>query len=158
MNRDHPGMELNMIFGIPIPLLPFLGACLYGDAAAYYGGLNDAERAELETQGRTFGLFAWFYRYLYNILPAEKRADYRKIYQAQQMKAIMGGQELKRLYGALVKHELRFVPVKGADLAYRLYPDTALRTFCDWDIWFHPDDCERALAVLKEEGWRIPEL
>ena len=47
-------------------------------------------------------------------------------------------------------------PIKGADLAYRLYPDAALRAFCDWDIWFHPDDCERALAVLSEDGWNVP--
>ena len=33
-----------------------------------------------------------------------------------------------------------------------------MRTFGDWDIWFHPDDCERALAVLAEDGWKIPEL
>lgn len=151
-------MEPNMNYGIPIPLLPFLGACLYGDAAAYYVGLNEAERAELEAQGQSFGLVAWFYRFLYNVLPAGKRAEYQKIYQSQQLRALMGGQELKRLYGALSKHGLRFAPVKGADLAYRLYPDTALRMFCDWDIWFHPDDCERALPVLKEEGWRIPAL
>lgn len=24
-------------------------------------------------------------------------------------------------------------------------------------IWFHPDDCEHALAVLAEDGWKVPE-
>jgi hypothetical protein len=42
-------------------------------------------------------------------------------------------------------------------LAYRLYPDAALRAYGDWDIWFHPDDCERALAVLAEDGWMVPD-
>ena len=147
----------NIDYGILTPLLPFLGACLYGDAPAFYGGLNESERAELEAQGKCFGLTAWFYRYLHEVLPEEKRAKCRRIYQARQAKAIMGAHELKRLYGVLASHGLRFVPIKGADMAYRLYPDTALRVFNDWDIWFHPDDCGRALEVLREDGWTIPE-
>lgn len=71
---------------------------------------------------------------------------------------MMGAQELKRLYRVLASHDLRFAPIKGADLACRLYPDAALRVFGDWDIWFHPDDCGRALAVLAEDGWKFTEL
>lgn len=145
-----------MNYLIPSPLLPFLGACVHGDAASFYCSLSEPERAELEAQGNGFGLTAWFYRYLLDVLPKEKRTEYQKIYQAQQARALMGGQELKRLYKVLADHGLRFVPIKGADLACRVYPDAALRTFCDWDIWFHPDDCNRALAVLKEDGWMIP--
>ena len=150
--------NINYDYGIPTSLLRFLGACVYGNPATYYGGLNEAERAELDIQGRTFGMTAWFYRYLSKVLPEEKRLAYQKIYQARQVKALLGAHELKRLYGVLASYNLRFVPIKGADLAYRLYPDTALRVFCDWDIWFHPDDCERALAVLAEDGWKVPEL
>lgn len=145
-------------YGIPTLPLRFLGACAYSDAGAYYAGLTKAERVELEGQGRTFGLSVWFYRYLYDVLPEAKRAEYQKYYQARQVKAMMGAQELKRLYHVLSDYNLRFVPIKGADLAYRLYPDAALRVFGDWDIWFHPDDCDRALPVLSEDGWKIPEL
>ncbi len=144
-------------YGIPGELLRFLGACIYGDAPAFYGALNESERTELEAQGKRFGLATWFYRYLHDVLPEEKRAEYQKAYQLRQLKAIKGVLELKRLYGVLASHGLRFVPIKGADLAYRLYPDNALRAFNDWDIWFHPDDCERALEVLKNDGWTIPE-
>ena len=147
----------NYDYGIPTSLLLFLGACAYGDPVAYYGGLNEAERAELEAQGIAFGMTAWFYRYLCNVLPEEKRLAYQKIYQARQVKALLGARELKRLYGVLTSHGLRFAPIKGADLAYRLYPDAALRVFCDWDIWFHPDDCDHALDVLAEDGWKVPE-
>ena len=144
-------------YGIPTHLLQFLGACAYGDAKAYYAGLNESERAELEGQGKRFGMSAWFYRYLLDVLPDAKRTEYQKLYQGRQVKALLGAQELKRLYCVLAAHGLRFVPIKGADLAYRLYPDTALRVFGDWDIWFHPDDCERALAILAEDGWFPPE-
>jgi hypothetical protein len=143
-------------FGIPTPLLRFLGACVYGNPKEYYAGLTEAERSELDEQGRGFALSTWFYRYLHDVLPDEKRDAYQKIYQARQIKAMMDAQELKRLYHVLSAHSLRFVPIKGADLAYRLYPDAALRAFGDWDIWFHPDDCERALAILMEDGWKIP--
>lgn len=144
-------------YSIPSVLLRFLGACVYGDSQSYYLGLSEAERSELEKQGHFFGLTTWLYRYLYDILPEEKLAKYRTLYQARQIKAMMGEQELKRLYRVLTSHGLRFVPIKGADLAYRLYPDAALRPYGDWDIWFHPDDCERALTVLAEDGWTVPE-
>jgi hypothetical protein len=144
-------------YGIPTSLLRFLGVCVYGDPVAYYGGLNEAERAELDAQGKMFGMTAWFYRYLCNVLPEEKRQAYQKIFQARQVKALLGACELKQLYGFLASHGLCFTPIKGADLAYRLYPDAALRVFCDWDIWFHPDDSEHALAVLAEDGWKVPE-
>jgi hypothetical protein len=144
-------------YSIPTLLLRFLGSCVYGNARAYYAALNESERAELERQGRGFRADAWFYRCLYDVLPDEKRAEHRKTYQMRQINAMTGALELKRLYRVLAEHGLRFVPIKGADLAYRLYPDAALRPYGDWDIWFHPDDCERALAVLAEDGWTVPE-
>ena len=124
----------------------------------YYTGLNKSERVVLDAQGRSFGMTAWFYRYLCSVLPDEKRLAYQKVFHARQVKAMIGACELKRLYGVLASHGLRFAPIKGADLAYRLYPEAALRNFCDWDIWFHPDDCERALDVLAEDGWKVPEI
>ena len=143
---------------IPTLLLRFLGACIFGEAAAYYCELNKTEQVELDAQGRKFGMAAWFYRFLYVVLPEEKRTAYQKIYQARQVSALIGARELKRLYGVLSSHGLRFVPIKGADLTYRVYPDPALRIFCDWDIWFHPDDCERALVVLADDGWKVPNV
>lgn len=144
-------------YSIPTLLLRFLGACVYGDGMAHYAALKEADRTDLEKQGKYYGMTAWLYRYLYDVLPVEKREEYRKTYQMRQLKAIAGAQELKRLYRVLAGRKLRFVPIKGADLAYRLYPDTALRPYGDWDIWFHPDDCEHALAVLAKDGWKVPE-
>ena len=43
-------------YGIPTSLLRFLGACVYGDPVAYYGGMNEAARTELDLRGRTFGM------------------------------------------------------------------------------------------------------
>ena len=145
-------------YEIPILLVRFLGACVFADAKSHYSGLNESDRVKLENQVKCFGMDTWFYRFLHDILPEEKRAEYQKIYWARQMKAIQGKQELKRLYRSLTAHGLRFAPVKGVDLAYRLYPDAALRTFSDWDIWIYPDDCKRTLDVLAEDGWQVPQL
>lgn len=152
-NKGYRSMDNK--YGVPVTLLRFLGACVYGDARAYYAGLKEAGRAELEEQGKCFGMIPWFYRYLHDVLPEGKRAEYQKNYQARQIKAIMEAKELHRFYQELVSRGLRFVPIKGADLAYRAYPDAALRVVGDWDIWFHPEDCERALAVLAEDGWKV---
>lgn len=138
----------------PILVLRFLRACIYGNASTFYCSLSNSEFSELEELGNRFHLEAWFYRFLYKDLSEEKCAKYRKKYQARQVKALMLTQELKRLYQVLEANNLRFVPIKGIDLAYRLYPDTALRTFGDWDIWFHPDDCNRVQTVLEQDNWK----
>lgn len=142
-------------YGIPGPLLRFLGACIYGDARAYYAGLDESGRAALAEQWNSFDMTAWAYRYLYDLLPETLQAKLRTDYQTRQLRAMKGAPELKRLYRVLAAQGLRFAPIKGADLTYRLYPDAALRVFGDWDIWFHPDDCDRALAVLSEDGWKV---
>jgi len=153
--HDADNNDMSHDYHIPITLLDYLGSCIYGDPKSYYIGLNEDKRAELEVQGKNFGMTAWLYRYLCDVLPETKRTEYQKIYYARQVKALMSAKELNRLYSILSVHNLRFVPIKGADLAYRLYPDAALRTFNDWDIWFHPDDCEHALSVLTGDGWEV---
>lgn len=143
--------------GMPVLLLAFLGACIYGDAETYFLHLDEANRKKLERQGRYYNMSPWFYRFLYQVLPEEKKAEYRKIYLERQAAAVFNAREMERLFGVLSEHGLRFVPIKGADLAYRLYGDAALRRFVDWDIWFHPDDCKTALDVLASDGWRVQE-
>ena len=145
--------ETDMRYGIPVPLLPFLGACMFGDAATFYGGLDGPRRAALESQCGAFGMKVWLYRYLHDVLPDEKRTEYQMIYRRRQVQAITCARELERLCCLLRENGLRFVLIKGADLAYRVYQDAALRHYGDWDIWFHPDDCLRAQEVLIADGW-----
>ena len=146
-----------MNYGVPVGLLRFLGACVYGDAAAYYRALDESGRAALEREGCAFGQQAWLYRFLYDELPEERRAKYRKVYQLRQAQAVQGEHALRIFFDELSAHGLRFAPIKGADLTWRIYPDAALRHGNDWDVWFHPDDCEKALDVLAETGWQAPE-
>ena len=145
-----------MNYGVPDHLLGFLGACVYGDAAAYYRALDESARAALEREGCAFGQQAWLYRFLYDELPEERRAKYRRVYQLRQAQAVQGEHALRIFFDELSAHGLRFAPIKGADLTWRVYPDAALRHGNDWDVWFHPDDCAKALDVLAETGWKAP--
>ena len=52
-------------YGIPSTLLQFLGACIFGDAKKYYSSQNEFRCVELKAEVSSFGLSAWFYRYLY---------------------------------------------------------------------------------------------
>ncbi len=145
-------------YKIPCLLLKFLSSCLYGDATAFGRSLSAAEFKQLLREGEIFGMQAWLYRGLAEILPPKRRAQYQNFYQYLHFQAFRGEAELRRLKQILTEHQLRFVLIKGADLAYRLYPDAALRQFIDWDIWFYPADDERALTVLAADGWRFSEL
>ena len=145
-----------MNYGVPADLLRFLGACVYGDAAAYYRALADTARAALEREACAFIQQAWLYRFLYDELPEERRAKYRKVYQLRQAQAAQGAHAIRQCFDELSARGLRFAPIKGADLTWRIYPDAALRHGNDWDVWFHPDDCEKALDALAETGWQVP--
>jgi len=64
--------------------------------------------------------------------------------------------ELCRVERLFARNSIAFCPIKGADLARRVWPDSALRTRCDLDILVHPKDQHRAIALLKEDGWKAP--
>ena len=61
---------------------------------------------------------------------------------------------LQQLYLLLEKAELPFVPIKGIDLAYRIYPMAAMRPFSDFDIWVRPGDIKKFCQLLEEDHWQ----
>lgn len=60
---------------------------------------------------------------------------------------------LRRLFTFFEERNIRFALFKGTDLAYRVYPSPSLRSFGDIDIFFHPDDIDRARQELLKDGW-----
>ena len=141
---------------IMTPLIPFLGACIYGDAEKFYARLDHSNQKELETQAKRFGMSPWLYRYLSDVLPDDVRSECQRVFQMRQAESMRAIRELDRLCYVLRNSGLRFALIKGADLAYRLYPEAALRRYGDWDVLFYPDDCGRALEVLSKDGWEVP--
>lgn len=56
--------------------------------------------------------------------------------------------------GTLEADDIRAIPLKGAVLAERLYPDPTTRPSSDVDILIRPQDLDRAIACLDRVGYR----
>lgn len=54
------------------------------------------------------------------------------------------------------QHQIDFCPIKGADLAWRVYPRGMVRLKCDLDILIRRADCDRVQRILAAEGWQAP--
>ena len=83
-------------------------------------------------------------------------SGFRLAYQALERRQERQREALEKLFVRLEEAEIPFVPIKGADLAFRVYPDSALRPFGDWDIWVRRSDLGGFLALLERDGWRCP--
>ncbi len=114
---------------------------------------SPAELEDFCRQAQNNGAGTIYYYYLKDKLPLPYRDTFRNAWQSDciyMMKQEMGFQTICR---KLESEKIRFAPFKGADLSFSVYPDPALRTFCDWDILLHPDDCEKAQELLNQDGW-----
>jgi len=94
-----------------------------------------------------------FVRYLQNRLPEPFYQEFRQLYSQESLKCLIESKELNDLYALLESEKIPFLPIKGADWIFRLYPDQALRPHIDWDIMFHKEDCPQVIALLQERGW-----
>jgi len=83
----------------------------------------------------------------------ERHADFRNDYMHASMKELPLSVESARIAKAFRKANVRFAPIKGADLAESCYPDPAVRIRCDIDLLVHPDDIDLAVRTAEEEGW-----
>lgn len=101
-----------------------------------------------------YGLERFFYYYANSSLPEALRTPFQTAYQFQAFQALKQEHALKQLKTLFQQHRIRFCPLKGVDLAYRLYPAPALRPMGDIDLLIHPEDCQAARAVLAEAGWQ----
>ena len=58
--------------------------------------------------------------------------------------------ETSRATALLEEAGIDHIPLKGSVLR-SLYPESWMRTSCDTDILIHPEDCEKAIALLCEK-------
>jgi len=94
-----------------------------------------------------------FIQSLKNSLPESFYPTFRERYQKETLKRLFEHEDLSGFYHLLESEKIPFIPVKGADLAFRIYPDQALRPHGDWDILFRKEDCPRVLKLLQAHGW-----
>jgi len=136
-------------------ILKFVSETWFGSPAEFFATLPAEEQSRLLQLIMEYKLEALGYYTLNQALPASEAAAFQKKYQANAVSSLKNKVALKSLYQLFEEKKIRFAPIKGADLAWRCYPSAALRSFCDWDILIHPDDCLRALEELANAGWKV---
>ena len=64
--------------------------------------------------------------------------------------------ELQNLVRGFTRHEVEFVILKGAVLAFLAYPDSSLRSVSDIDLLVRPEGLAKALKLIEEAGFKCP--
>jgi len=63
---------------------------------------------------------------------------------------------LRELAARFREEAIRFCPIKGADLAWRVWPESIIRCQSDLDLWIHPEDFPKAIEAARRMGWEAP--
>ncbi|GEM_PF-5441422 len=89
-------------------------------------------------------------------LPENVAATAKQRFLTQQARDLAQQQTMQQIAQLFAANQIHFCPIKGADLAPRVYPHGALRPRGDLDILIQLDDRKRALALLQQAGWEQP--
>ena len=143
-----------MQYRIDSLLVKQLHAFVYGNGKEYFLQQSAEDQKRLLKMAVSQEIEPLFYQMLQNDLPANEKDDFKSKYLAGAVGALKDRVALKRFTDLLEKHTIRFALFKGADMAFRYYPNPALRSYRDWDVLIHPDDIERAVAVLQDDGFQ----
>lgn len=122
-------------------------------AEAYWAGCAAEVREELCRSAVQYRLEPFFYYYLWKVLPPERKTEFQKTGRAVLRNSLLLFHQFDSIRTLLNENSVRFIPFKGAELAREVYPDLSLRRMSDLDILIHPDDIDRAIALLRTDGW-----
>jgi putative nucleotidyltransferase-like protein len=90
------------------------------------------------------------------VAPAAVRDALRESQQRVAMGYLLRRKAFGEVCATLDAASVPFIALKGAALAYLVYPDPLLRPMSDVDLWVVPDRIDRALEALAARGWRRP--
>ena len=89
-------------------------------------------------------------------LPDEVRARLAGARRAAAMAALLRRRTLGTALDALGSAGIEAVVLKGAALAWQVYPDPALRPMQDMDLWLPASPVDPAADALRTAGFRFP--
>ncbi|NLH99094.1 MAG: nucleotidyltransferase family protein [Chthonomonadales bacterium] len=78
----------------------------------------------------------------------------RRAYYVQAARAALALDELGDIAGALSRHGVPCIVLKGAASMLSIYRDPAMRVLSDLDLLVHLDDLDQAVAALEGAGYR----
>lgn len=107
-------------------------------------------------QLKEYGLGSWAWYFTHDKLPGPAGIQARNSYFANSALDFKQEVTFHRLETLFEKSGVRYCPIKGADLAWRVYPTGALRPKADLDIFIHPEDYSSALKSLQQDGGYVP--
>jgi hypothetical protein len=84
----------------------------------------------------------------------EQTVNHRRLIAAQWLRY---RHELRRLIETFSRHNVDFLVLKGAVIAFAAYPDRSLRPMSDLDLLVHPESLDKALELTDAAGFRCPE-
>ncbi len=85
--------------------------------------------------------------------PQVRTALERRLY-ASVRQQVLQGREAQKLFAALRKQGIRFLPMKGIVLR-PLYPSPEMRTSCDVDLLYDRDQREALAPLMEEKGYSL---
>ena len=88
-----------------------------------------------------------------SVVPEHALSFLRKKYQENTIHSLSLTGETVRIVKALESYDIRCIVLKGAPLAWRLYGDIAVRPSRDIDILVPFEKLEKAISILKSEGY-----
>lgn len=130
-----------------------LGEIVFTGASETWSALNEHDRELMCGHAEKEKLQPLFYRYLHTKLPDKYRDSFRRQFQTEASFSLREKHAFENVCNLLKKNNFEFIPIKGVDLAYRIYPEAALRHHQDWDILFPRARCRAAAEFLEQNGW-----
>lgn len=134
-----------------------LGAMVSGTARPLFLEQSEPLRRELCRRGRLQGLSPLFYYTLTDALPPEWRSLFQLDFYTQSQHDLRYSGALKQLAELFRAAGTSFIPLKGGELAYEVYPHPALRLRRDMDILFRRPEVETIFRTLQKNGWQSGE-
>jgi hypothetical protein len=92
-----------------------------------------------------------------DLVPQDALTALRDAFQANTQRNLFLAGTLLKLLRLLEAHGVAAIPYKGPVLATLAYGNVALRQFGDLDLLVHPQDADRAKALLWAQGYRWPD-
>ncbi len=138
--------------------LALLGRLFYspkGELREYWQTLPQVEREEfLKTLVLEDAGSLALYRLGPQLIPDAMACEMEETRLVLLSNSIKQETAFRQVFQLFETNGLRYAPIKGIDLAYRIYPSPSLRPFGDWDFLFPRQEMEQVYDCLRKDGWR----